>query len=492
MLHLGRSLLALLFALGLSFSVLAQPSIPTGFRHFVEVGGIASTSHRTPFWLRANQFGIVPLSAPAGILRVGTAALWKGDSSRHQPWFVSYGVEGVLNAGRNTRALLPEAYVTAGRGGWYIRAGRKREIIGLGDTLLSSGFYSWSQNALPMTKVQVGTSRFIPIPYTGGLLAFQFLYAHGWVPNTDSTTGAFLHQKAAFGRLGKPNWRVKGYLGVIHHGQFAGTVPFTSRGITQSGRLPSSFRDYLAVVTVSQPKNVENYSPHELLNQVGNHLGSIDFGAEYEGRAMNALFYYQHAYDDKSGVAFVNFPDGLWGLRLKWKGGNRRVFRIDQLTLETLNTMSQSGSQLNINSRMYEGIDDYFNHDQYLNGWTRSGQTIGTPFLTPREEVVPEYYSVSGRRRRYIVNNRVQIGHLALIGSLNTRFSFQAIFTFSRNQGIIWNPFAETVNQYSGAVLLKWLVPGLNQTSVHAVLAVDQGELIPNSIGGRISVQKKI
>ena len=54
------------------FSQFLQAQTPTAGRQvYVEVGALGATTNRTPFWLRANQFGVVPLTGQAGTVRAG-------------------------------------------------------------------------------------------------------------------------------------------------------------------------------------------------------------------------------------------------------------------------------------------------------------------------------------------------------------------------------------------------------------------------------------
>src|SRR5690606_19375193 len=98
--------------------------------------------------------------------------------------------------------------------------------------------------------------------------------------------------------------------------------------------------------------------------QFGNHVGSIDIGAEIMFSKWDALAYYQHPFEDKSGIAFLNFPDGLYGLQLKRRstGSSLPVFQFNRVLFEYLTTMDQSGSTIETKYTMYQGIDDYFNN----------------------------------------------------------------------------------------------------------------------------------
>jgi hypothetical protein len=200
------------------FSIHAQQP-KNSVRFYTEVGAMASSARQTPFWFRANQFGTVPLVAPLGTLRIGSSGLFQRDSTR-RGWYAGYGVELVGNAGPKSQALLPEAYVKTGFGAIEFVVGRRRDVMGLVDSTLSSGSYAWSGNALPIPKIRIGTNGFAPLKFTRGLISINAFFAHGWFANTDSIKHSYLHQKAFYGRIGKPNWKVKLYGGILHSAQW--------------------------------------------------------------------------------------------------------------------------------------------------------------------------------------------------------------------------------------------------------------------------------
>ncbi|MGA0557758.1 capsule assembly Wzi family protein [Larkinella sp. VNQ87] len=484
------SLVGLFFLLLVSFGSYAQQSGSSSIQYSAEVGAMASSARRTPFWLRANQFGTVPLVAPAGTIKLGTSALFRRDTSG-RGWFLGYRAEVVANAGPRNQLLLPEAYANIGYRSVELVVGRRKEVLGLVDTTLSSGSYAWSGNAIPIPKIQIGTRGFVPLHFTRDLIAINAFFAHGWFANTDSIRNSYLHQKGVYGRIGKPHWKIKFYGGILHNVQWGGESAYLGTGHSTSGRLPSSFNDYLHIIVAKQPASTDNISNHDLVNQFGNHVGSIDMGAEIAFSHWDALAYYQHPFEDKSGVALVNLPDGLYGLKLKRRATESSpFFQLNQVLFEYLTTMSQSGSTLDIGSRLYEGIDDYFNNFQYLNGWTYQNQILGTPFISRRQDVKTDWQNRPGTHTLAIVNNRVQLLHLGLAGVFSSGVQIQSKLSLSRNYGIFRSPFGQTVRQFSGSVWLTWPLTWLGGSELQTAIALDQGRLYTNSVGGWISLRK--
>lgn len=467
--------------------------IPTG--HFraldIEIGGLVATSNRTPFWLQANQFALVPRSSPAGSLRLGIQeqfSLSKVYPNRR----ISYGLQVVGNAAKTSAVLLPEAYVSLDLGHFSLWGGRKKEIIGLGDSTLTSGFYSWSGNALPITKIQLGTNGFTPLGFTKGFVSFHAFFAHGWIANSDSIQGAFLHQKALYVRLGRPNAAVRLTAGVLHNAQWGGRSDHLSGGVVKNGRFPGSFKDYLYVLSAQETSGSDSESLTEFdkVNRVGNHLGSIDFGIEINMGKWQGMGYYQHPFEDKSGVAFINLPDGLYGFRLVRQPTKLGGLQLHHILIEYFNTMSQSGSLIHTGSR-YDGQDDYFNNFQYIDGWQQSRYVIGTPFLSRRDDLRPERQNEQPSKRIWaITNNRVQLGHLGMAGSMGQQIQWYTKLSVSQNYGTYRYPFVRPRPQFSGVAGITWPLQWLGGSELRTAVALDQGQLYENSVGAWISLRK--
>lgn len=465
------------------FSLFAQQDSTT---YFAEVGGMAATSSNTPFWLRANQFGTVPLQNPFAFAKVGGQTTWGTNSRKPQ---LHLQTEMVANLGATSQLLLPVASATFRYRRFEVYAGRRKEFFGLGDTLLTSGSYSWSGNALPLPKLHIGTRGFVPLGFTKGLFAFHATFSHGWFGKQDSVQGSYLHQKTVFVRLGKPQWKAKFYLGMIHNVQWGGRSEFVP-SYTINGKFPSSFKDFL-YLTVAKPPKGRNYTNIDTLNQLGNHLGSIDLGTEIQLKDWNLWIYHQHPFEDKSGLVFINFPDGMYGLRLKNNQKSIRIFRLQQITLEYLTTMDKGRNLRDDLKNRYEA-DNYFSHGQYIDGWVYKQRIIGTPFITryldTRTELTDE--SLQIRYRFMINNNAVKVIYLALLGEFNSRIKLESKFSYSQNFEIYSNPFIHEVNQFSGIVRASLPLTWLKDTELQTAFSLDQGGLYYNSFGGMISLRK--
>lgn len=472
-------------------------AVSTKYSLFTEIGALAATNAKTPFWLRANQYGIIPLNNPSGIIRLGGhAGLINADNPRKVQLTVA--AEAVANLGQPSRLLLPVANATLRFRNIELYIGRRRELFGLVDTLLTSGSFSWSGNALPIPKIQIGTRGFAPLHFTKDFVAINAMFAHGWFGNQDSTQGAYLHQKAFYVRLGKPTHRIQAFAGVLHYAQWGGYSSVVPKSISNNGYFPSGWRAYYSVLTASQPQDDGSgqFSQFDLLNRAGNQLGTMDIGLSLRLSNSSVLAYIQHPYEDKSGVALKNIPDGLYGIRWRnEKGDKKSGFRIQQITGELLSTVNQSGFDIKNGNRQYDGADDYFNHGQYLDGWTYENRVIGTPFLTRWLDSKQELADLIGGQinsKRTILNNtRVNMIHLAILCKFKNRVTLKGHISKSTNYGRpIRLDYRMPVSQLSSIIEIEKKINWLNGGFIKAEIAFDNGHLFENNMGMFLKLYK--
>lgn len=482
----------LLFISLFSLATAPCPAQNSPWQGEAEVGGFVASGKATPLWLRANQFGAVPRTSPIGTLRLH---LWKdytpADTSRKQRLSWGFGINPVANVGAANQLLLVEAYAKVKWHGVELVVGRRRSLTGLGDSVLSSGFYSGSGNALPIPKIQLQTVGYQPVPLLGRFLSFNAGIAHGWYQAT-YIRGVLLHQKHLYLRFGKPTGRVHVYAGINHQALWGGQADYLREPPTSApnGKLPSSLRDFPYVFTATPPGNWVQlgYTAFDSY-RIGNHLGSSDLGASWSGRLGSLLFYHQHPFEDVSGLLFLNIPDGLWGLRwVRPANPNPTGFRLTRLTAEVLNTLDQSGSTFYITGSRYQGVDNYFNHGQYVRGWSYKDAGIGTPLIPTRNEVQP---TLQQQSPFYFPSNRVQNTYVGAEGQWRDRLTLTTRISYGRHYGTFAQPLAAPVNQFSALLMAQTTLPSWSNLGLTATLALDQGGLLPRSAGGYIGLRKR-
>jgi hypothetical protein len=462
----------------------------------VEVGTFLSTSGQNPFWLRSNQYGVVPLESQGVTIRarVGTKQSVLNPSNRFNKkdsldrslnwkgFTFDYAVEAVANVGQVGQFLLPEAYASVKWKAFELYAGRRQEIVGLVDTTLTSGSYIWSGNALPMPKIQLSIPEYTPI-VGKGLISIKGAYAHGWFDNDRPfTSNVKLHQKWLYARLGKPNWKMKFYGGFNHQAQWGGNSPFFS----VNGQLPDGFRNYLYVVSGKRGaiRGLSGTADFDA-NRVGNHLGSIDLGFSLKTSNVDVLFYRQSFYEDGSLFYLNNIADGLNGIAFQF-----RSTLLKKVTVEYLNTSSQGGADFVLFSSdgssipaELRGSDNYFTNGQYLDGYTYGGNIIGTPFI---QKLALNWKNGSYEYDSFRENNRVRLVHIAAEGSAKS-LQYSTYFSFSTNLG----NYNDQINlkQFSGVVNLhKRVVVGRYNPKFNLSVAMDSNGIYPFAIGTYVSL----
>lgn len=459
---------------------------------------MSATVGELPFWFRANQYGIVPRGQTVYSLRSAwqtdyrPAPKTRGDSAWAELEKIDWGwglqgVANVLATGRNIQVLVPEGYIKAKFKAVEAWAGRRKETYGLGsDSPVGSGSYSWSGNALPMLKVQIGLPEFWPAK---SRFSMKGTFGQGWFDN-GFVEYSLLHQKSFYVRWGRPTARFKLYGGFNHQVQWAGRTKRLTNEFIKDNQFPSSLQAYwytIAGTSLNTIRNIDTtrYSTFDRGNRVGNHLGTVDLSAEIRFGQASLLLYRQSIYEDGSLFYLINIQDGLHGMRiLNRKADKPRGLRINELVLEFLNTFSQGGDAFVDGDPQRRGRDDYFNHGQYRDGWAYKGRTLGTPFIAPATDLDPELPQYA-----FTNNNRVRVYHAGVSGQVTDGITFSLKASYSQNAGTYQAPFGPVAEQRSAIALLGvrlspkgfWL---------HSSAALDRGDLYLNNTGFSLGLVK--
>ena len=488
-----------LFTIYLSFAILnlfAQSNeVKREIKYTAEIGTILSTNGEIPFWLRANQYGIVPSQSPILTVRGAISsdykkAIIKEDQYKLSKFDWGYGLNMVGNVGKENQLLIPEAYVKAKYGAFEIYGGRRKEIVGLVDTTLSSGSYIWSGNALPMPKIQILTPSFVPLGFTKGFLSFKGSYAHGWFENSRTDVKNFyLHQKSLYFRLGKSDWKFHFYGGFNHQVQWGGELlyPDPNNQFSIDGKVGSSFNDYLNIITgrsLAGASDTTKNGSNDALNRSGNHLGTIDFGFEITPDNFSILYYRQNIYEDGSLAYLSNITDGLNGISVNIKKKSEARIRVQKIVLEYLNTTNQGGvgGSDNTDARL-RGGDNYFNNGVYKNGWSYNQTSLGTSFIN-------NLSGIMNTTNLFFNNTRAEAFYLGVLGVINNNISSEIRIANSKNAGTYESSFLKVKNQFSGLISLNYSPLFLEKTIIKLSFAIDNGELYKDSVGFYLGLKK--
>ena len=422
-----------------------------------QLGFIASTSKTTPFLLRNNQYGLVPLESQVGFLsgniRLEYDSLFT-QTKKLKPFGFGYGFTPHINFGGKNQMLIPEAYAKVRFKSFEFYAGRRREIQGLVDTLGTMGSYIWSGNALPIPKVEISIPNYTPI-IGNGLVSMKGNFAHGWFGKGDSVQNVLLHQKSLYVKIGKPNWKIRMIGGFNHQVQWGGypTKPFYDELSGQTiSRFSSDFSSFIKVVTgVSlnrKGQGLNSGAPsNEATNRAGNHLGTIDLGLEINPSNFDIriLIYRQSIYDDGSLYYMNNISDGLWGFSFKLKD---KI--IKNVCFEYLDSRNQGGA-VNKSIPELRGIDNYFNNGIYQDSWVYKKRSLGNPLFYPERESEVG----SNSNLNYISNNRIQAINF------NVTYNFSKILLVSQliishNLGTYQIPLNNTRSSIRNIAQYNW------------------------------------
>ncbi len=444
------------------------------------------SSAQTPFWLKANQMSVVPTRSAASLEGyIGYETIL---SKKTTHWKIFGEARVVGNLGNSTKLFIPVVNAGIQFKKLALYVGRKREQFGFSDTTLGTGSYSWSGNALPMPKIQLETIGYIPLKFTKNLFAIKGNYAHGWFGSSQYAYDYYLHQKSLYVRMGRENWAVKLYGGFNHQVQWGGTSRLDLTTV-DSRKFPSSFSDYIYVVTGwgGLIGNVKGTNAFDTLNRVGNHLGSVDVGFTLDLKKYQLTFYRQSVYEDGSLYYLTNIEDGLNGLIINnlFSKKDKGKVSLKRIVLEFLYTLDQEGP-FGIPFKTI-GNDNYFNHQQYYDGWSYKGTIIGTPFFTNAKDTKntdPQNgYEIAN-------NNRVRVYHLGLQGNIGENIQFLSKLSLSHNYGTYTFPYAEVPKQFSALLQFTGTIKRWQGIYWNGAFAIDNGQLYHNSIGTRIGISK--
>jgi len=457
-----------------SLNIFAQFNNDRPIKSSFSVGGGATTGDFTPFWLKANQYGAVPVSGIYSFAEIDFYSDYLKKKKRYRKKFdMGFGISTrfIQGGGNNLALIFPEIYVKGKFGIFELVVGSKKEIQGIADSTLSSGSYIWSGNSLPVPKIDlVVRDYFYPI---GEMFSFKGNFAHGYLDlahQRGDVKGAFLHQKSFYGRIGRPEWPIKLYGGINHQVQW-----YWNKGGVD-------LKDYLYVVTgqslAAIGSDTTTYGANDGGNRLGNHLGTVDLGMEIETKDGKFLLYRQSVYEDGSLYYGNNISDGLHGVSFT----SLKKTGLLKFVVEYLNTSSQGGNVFVPTIPYKRGRDNYFNNGDFSDSWTYLGRGIGTPFITLDSET-----DLNKTAKTYFDNNRVEAFYLAAeYQKKDDNFQVRASMTNSfGNYGQIWNVVKR---QYSLGVQWKRKVDFYGDSTLKVNFGFDLGQwLNKNTFGTNVS-----
>ena len=299
------------------------------------------------WWLEKNNFGIQPAKFDFG-------SKWKLKKDDF-----TYSINILFQEDQN---YIGESFIKYNFSKkTFLRIGKYyRDFSSYLNDELSSGHMLISHNAQPMSKVGLvssyKTKKFKKID-------FDFGFSHGVFDTNDSYNKApLLHEKFLYMNIRKNNYELS--IGFIHEAMWGGS---TNDG-RMPGNQPSTFKDFLKIIIAED--GPDEGGKHA--NALGNHLGLTEFIFKKNDNNRILKLYYQHFFEDTSGLRFRNEIDGLWGLELD------NYIQNSTFLLEYLHTTHQNMDPPYV-------AEAYYNHGVYQQGWSYKNYTLGNPFINHLE-----------------------------------------------------------------------------------------------------------
>lgn len=446
-----------------------------------------------PFWMRSNQFG----SIPAEGISLGIIPSVSKSYATHKKIDWAFSAEGRLNVGDSTHFIFTEGYLKTRLGPFEISGGRIRQTTGLCDTLLSSGSFSVSGNALGIPQIQISIPEFYTLPFLGRIFAIKGNYVHGWIGDwygengrIENTAPTYLHQKSLYARIGKDDGKLKLYGGFNHQ-----VVWGNEKKILGDDFTLSTFQTF---IYANLGKRYDGDSIKSM--RVGNSVGSIDLAIGYDFRNIHLFVYRQNFYDAGAMYYMANLLDGLNGISIQNRKELSGNIGWKRFLIEFLYTKNQAGEVWS--KETTSDYEDYYNNSYYYPGWSYKGTGLGTPFISPKGSLKDGFPSAP---EDYFQNNRVVALHVGIDLIL---FNWETIskFSYSKNYGtyktsstgkdypgaVYPSPYGvfPTSEQFSGMIHAERKMR--NNYSIGITGALDVGALYGDSFGIMASLKKSL
>ena len=458
-------------------------------------GTYLSTSGRTPLLNKTNQYGIIPKESNSLFLNVKMETPYDSalDNGKLKNWGFSYGLESQVNMGKKSQILFPVINAGVRFKGFELYAGRKKEVLGLADTSGTWGSVIWSGNAIPMPKVQISTPRFVPLA-AHGFLSVNLGYSHGWFGKQTYTDNYFLHQKWLYVKLGSEK-NIFNFLGGFNHqvqwGGYSEIFKDNDKA-TNKGYFAGDAFTYLNVVLpfggVWKTPPGKNYVYWESGNRFGNHLGSIDLGFQLNFDKAKISFYRQTPWEDGQAPEVFLSGDGNYTFMIE----PLSLKQIRKISFELLNTLRQ-GYEL---TRFAEWIgwkekhpgelQSYFNHGQYLDGWSYNDFILGAPAIIPHNDL-PEEFQVENYKQ--MSKDNMVLAPAVSVSGKYKQFTYKINLAYIQSKGLLKSQYAKPLNQFSSRFHLAF---PLKPKNLHAKLdlGIDSGQLYGNNAGINLGFTK--
>ena len=472
-----RQLLSFVAAL-LYLSVLSQ-SVNEGNYLSLESATMVSSGNEVPFWIQMNQSGAIDGSDAFQQL------FWlkwtrMPDEISSDKVKLSYGANVLGRLSENSAFQLNEYWGRLHYKNWYLHAGAKAEPVFANGLSLTNGNLFLSNNARPMPRIEFGTENFQPFK-NGWLekIAFDFQYAEFILLDDRYVNHAHLHHK----KLNiiyslAPRWSVSA--GIDHWVFWGGTVP-EIEGLYDF-KMPG-FEEYFRYILGRSGSS--RTPPTDQGNVAGNQLGQYMVNVNHSGENFKLKFYWQHLWEDRSGMELQNIADGLWGIYWQKEPGHL----LESMVVEYTNTRDQSGSYhmepdpKRPGKLTGRGRDNYFNNSVYRSGFVSYGRMLGIPLFIPA-------INADGVSMGF-PNTRLWAIHHGMGGWFAENLGWKSWLSYSKHYGQHGSEYPSPKTFFSMAAQMNYSLPQ-KPLVCSLKLAYDSGPLLDSAFGAELRLAFKI
>ena len=440
----------------------------------VTLNSFISSGTDLPFWITSNRNGVFTMkNSNYQLLQAGFAKSFV-DGSKSK-WDYTWGANLVYGYGGKSDFQANE-YWGGARYKWLnITIGAKADPILYGGLSSTNGNIDRSNNARPLPGISFSSNGFIPLFFLKKWLSFKGIYEEKFFSGHAYVADAHLHHKALYGRaiLGD-KWTLTASL--EHFVEWGGISP-------ELGAMPGigQYLNYVLNLKAGSGAYIDDQT-----NKSGNQLGNYSLEVKRTWDKSSLTFYWNHLFEDQSGIEMQNWCDGLYGLHYSKKD---RSALITDFVYEFMYTKNQSGSlhmvsdptPENPNHWYGRGKDNYFDHFVYRS-YSYYNRMIGTPLFVP---IIGSDGVASG-----FGSTRMWMHHLGLKGSLSSSLGWKTMFTYSRNFGTYDNAYPTRGGVYPVPLDEFSFFGEFNYNgkqlpfSVNIGIAGDYGKRFNNCLGG--------
>lgn len=468
--------------------------------------GVLSDGQNAPFWFTSNRQGMSSFENKSLYGHFATM----GHMLLPSRFGMGYGMDLGLAEGLQQEWFVQQMYIDLDYKCLQFSIGSKERWGELANPELSSGSLTWSGNSKPVPQARFGIPEFTAVPILGSWFSVKGHVAYGMYTdsrwrsqNAESayTDGVRYHSKALFVRFGKEErFPLYATLGLEMYSQFGGTMHNrkfrTDDELMEEYTLPQNLKAYWNILL---PFNGVGAQTQEN----GNSLGSWHLSFDYLGKEWRARAYYEHFYEDHSGMLGIeykndlegnrdyvfygfrrNWFDGLWGLEFNMP----EYWPVRDAVFEVLNTRGQSGPVYRYpKSSIAEGVDGrdgMYTHEIY-DSYSHWGYAEGSPLL-----LSPIYNADSDQRFK---SNRVLAFHAGLDGSIGARIDWKVLLTGTRHWGTYEMPYNEVEDITSCMISGYYLFEGTYgwKLGLSVGFDLDSGSTLGDNRGIMLSISRR-